>query len=159
TNDNVSLTMSGGSASRYWKKTDNSTELRVYKACTMTISVPEDSKIKKIVFAGATVSGILNNGKAVTTWTGKEQEVTFTFSGTQNINTINVTVETQQAIERKPGDVNGDGLVNIADVVALVSHILGNTPDVFYEDVADLNEDGNINISDAVNLVGIILSE
>jgi hypothetical protein len=159
TNDLVSLTMSGGNASRYWKKTDNSTELRVYKACTMTISVPENSKIKKIVFAGETVSGILNNGKAVTTWTGKEQEVTFTFSGTQNINTINVTVETQQAIERKPGDVNGDGLVNIADVVALVSHILGNTPDVFYEDVADLNEDGNINISDAVNLVGIILSE
>ena len=158
-NDIVSLTMSGGNASRYWIKTDNSTELRVYKACTMTISVPEDSKIKKIVFAGATVSGILNNGKAVTTWTGKEQEVTFTFSGTQNINTINVTVETQQAIERKPGDVNGDGLVNIADVVALVGHILGNTPDVFYEDVADLNEDGNINISDAVNLVGIILSE
>lgn len=158
-NDIVSLTMSGGNASRYWIKTDNSTELRVYKACTMTISVPEDSKIKKIVFAGATVSGILNNGKAVTTWTGKEQEVTFTFSGTQNINTINVTVETQQAIERKLGDVNGDGLVNIADVVALVGHILGNTPDVFYEDVADLNEDGNINISDAVNLVGIILSE
>jgi hypothetical protein len=61
--------------------------------------------------------------------------------------------------QRKLGDVNGDGLVNIADVVALVSHILGNTPDVFYEDVADLNEDGNINISDAVNLVGIILSE
>lgn len=61
--------------------------------------------------------------------------------------------------QRKLGDVNGDGLVNIADVVALVGHILGNTPDVFYEDVADLNEDGNINISDAVNLVGIILSE
>ncbi len=159
TNDIVSLKMGGSNASRYWIKTDNSTELRVYKACTMTISVPEDSKIKKIVFAGANVSGILNNGTAVTTWTGKEQEVTFTFSGTQNINTINVTVETQQAIERKPGDVNGDGLVNIADVVALVGHILGNTPDVFYEDVADLNEDGNINISDAVNLVGIILSE
>lgn len=159
TNDIVSLKMGGSNASRYWIKTDNSTELRVYKACTMTISVPEDSKIKKIVFAGANVSGILNNGTAVTTWTGKEQEVTFTFSGTQNINTINVTVETQQAIERKPGDVNGDGLVNIADVVALVGHILGNTPDVFYEDVADLNEDGNINISDAVNLVGIILNE
>lgn len=159
TNDIVSLTMSGSSASRYWIKTDNSTELRVYKACTMTISVPENSKIKKIVFAGANVSGILNNGSTVTTWTGKEQEVTFTFSATQNINTINVTVETQQSVERKLGDVNGDGLVNIADVVALVGHILGNTPDVFYEDVADLNEDGNINISDAVNLVGIILNE
>lgn len=159
TNDFVSLTMSGGNASRYWKKTDNSTELRVYKACTMTISVPENSKIKKIVFAGTTVSGILNNGKAVTTWTGKEQEVTFTFSGTQNINTINVTVETQQAIERKLGDVNGDGLVNIADVVALVNHILGNTPEVFYEDAADLTEDGEINITDAVKLVEKILNE
>lgn len=155
----VSLTMAGSSASRYWVNTDSSTELRVYKACTMTISVPDNSKIKKIEFAGTTVSGILNNGKAVTTWTGNEQEVTFTFSATQKINTINVTVETQQSIERKLGDVNGDGLVNIADVVAIVNYILGNTPDVFYEDAADMNEDGDINITDAVRLVGNILSE
>ncbi|MBP5712959.1 MAG: chitobiase/beta-hexosaminidase C-terminal domain-containing protein [Prevotella sp.] len=77
------------------------------------------------------------------------------YKGTQKYPTLYKEIIAQ----RKLGDVNGDGLVNIADVVALVSHILGNTPDVFYEDVADLNEDGNINISDAVNLVGIILSE
>ena len=61
--------------------------------------------------------------------------------------------------QRKLGDVNGDGLVNIADVVALVSHILGNTPDVFYEDAANINDDETINISDAVALVRMILSE
>ncbi|MBQ5507341.1 MAG: dockerin type I repeat-containing protein, partial [Prevotella sp.] len=80
------------------------------------------------------------------------------YKGTQKYPALYKEIVTDSP-ERLMGDVNGDGLVNIADVVALVSHILGNTPDVFYEDVADLNEDGNINISDAVNLVGIILSE
>jgi endonuclease I len=58
-----------------------------------------------------------------------------------------------------PGDVNGDGLVNIADVVAIVNYILGDTPEVFYEDAADMNEDDEINITDAVKLVENILNE
>jgi hypothetical protein len=49
--------------------------------------------------------------------------------------------------------------VNIADVVAIVSYILGDTPEVFYEDAADMNEDGEINITDAVKLVENILNE
>ena len=60
---------------------------------------------------------------------------------------------------RQKGDVNGDGLVNIADVVALVGYILGETPEVFYQDAAELNDDGMINITDASTLISIILSQ
>lgn len=155
----ISLILSGNSNSRYWQNTNNSTELRVYRACTMTLSVPDNAKITKVVFAGTEVSGILNNGTAVTTWTGSEQSVTFTFSATQKINTIDVTYEvTQSSSERPLGDVNGDGLVNITDVVALTNHVLGNTPEVFYEDAADVNENGEINITDVTALINIILS-
>ena len=55
------------------------------------------------------------------------------------------------------GDVNGDGLVNITDVVFLTNHILGQTPSPFIINAADVNDDGDINISDVVALVGLIL--
>ena len=154
----VTLTMSGSNSSRHWENTDGRTELRVYKACTMTLTVPSNAKITKVEFAGNTVTGILNNGTAVTTWTGNEQSVTFTFSGTQKINTINVTYEAQGSSERLLGDVNGDGLVNITDAVALTNHVLGNTPEVFYEDAADINEDSEINITDVTALINLILN-
>lgn len=68
------------------------------------------------------------------------------------------TIVTFHITVRQKGDVNGDGLVNIADVVALVGYILGETPDVFYEDAAELNDDGIINITDVTSLIGIILN-
>ena len=53
-----------------------------------------------------------------------------------------------------PGDVTGDGQLNILDVVALVNIVLGNADSI---DAGDLNADGNVNIMDVVALVNIIL--
>ena len=55
------------------------------------------------------------------------------------------------------GDVNGDGFVNVADVVAIVSYILGTPPEIFHFDAADMDDDGVINITDAVALVNYLL--
>jgi hypothetical protein len=56
------------------------------------------------------------------------------------------------------GDVNGDGIVNVTDVVCLVSYILGsNATDIILE-AADVNGDGDINITDAVGITNIILT-
>ena len=151
----VTLTMVGNNSSRYWKTT-SSYELRVYKACTMTISVPEGAKIKEIVFAGTAVSGIQNNGSTLTTWNGSAESVTFTFTGTQKINTIAVTYESEQQTALR-GDVNGDGQVTIADVTALVNIILGNQGGD--TSVADLNGDSQITIADVTSLVNIILGK
>jgi len=52
------------------------------------------------------------------------------------------------------GDVNGDEVVNILDIVQLANMILSGN----YEDNADLNNDGEINILDIVALVNIILT-
>jgi hypothetical protein len=54
------------------------------------------------------------------------------------------------------GDINGDGLLNILDIVGLVNVILGEseaTP------VCDLNEDGSYNVLDVVILANLILSQ
>lgn len=57
------------------------------------------------------------------------------------------------------GDVNNDGLVNIADAIGLVNHILGKPTFEVNEMAADANEDGEINITDAIAIVNLILTQ
>ncbi len=52
------------------------------------------------------------------------------------------------------GDLSGDEIVNVLDVVAMVNLVLSGG----YADVADMNVDGTLNVLDIVSLVNIILS-
>ena len=52
------------------------------------------------------------------------------------------------------GDINGDSLVNIQDVILTVNLILS----MEYNGFADLNSDGNIDVLDIVQIVNIILN-
>ena len=52
------------------------------------------------------------------------------------------------------GDLNGDGFLNILDVVLLVNIILGNIDVV---DAGDVNEDGQFDVLDVIQLINIIL--
>ena len=52
------------------------------------------------------------------------------------------------------GDVNGDGVLNILDIVAVVNIILGGAPEI---PSADFNGDGLINVLDVVEMIGFIL--
>lgn len=52
------------------------------------------------------------------------------------------------------GDLNGDGNINVLDVIATINIILQSEG---YNSLADINNDGVINILDIVALVGIIL--
>ena len=70
------------------------------------------------------------------------------------------TVDVDVRLGLVPGDVNKDGVVNVSDVTALVSIILGNdkeNPNLYDYDAADVNSNGEINVSDVTSLVGIIL--
>lgn len=56
------------------------------------------------------------------------------------------------------GDVNGDALVNVTDIIGIVNYIL-NTPSAsFKENAADVNEDGIINVTDVIAIVNSILA-
>lgn len=46
------------------------------------------------------------------------------------------------------GDVNGDGALNVKDVVSLSAHIMGSRPSPFDERLADVNGDGKVNVKD-----------
>ena len=51
---------------------------------------------------------------------------------------------------------DGDGNVDVLDIIILVNHIL--SPAAVVLDGADINNDGEVNILDVVELVNIILS-
>ena len=51
------------------------------------------------------------------------------------------------------GDLNGDGMIDIQDLIILINMILANE----YSTLADLNEDGVVNILDITIYVNIIL--
>lgn len=56
------------------------------------------------------------------------------------------------------GDVNNDGVVDMADVNDIVQYLLGNTPDGFDEKAADVNGDGEIGMPDIMFIVNYILN-
>jgi len=52
------------------------------------------------------------------------------------------------------GDLNGDSIINVTDIVIMVNSILSNQD---YNPNSDLNSDGSINVTDIVIMVNIIL--
>ena len=56
------------------------------------------------------------------------------------------------------GDANGDGTVDVVDVVAIINYILNNPTDTFVFDAADLNGDGEVDVFDVTKLIEVILS-
>ncbi len=56
------------------------------------------------------------------------------------------------------GDANGDGLINITDIVITVDYSLSNPSEAFHFKNADMNGDGIINITDVVQITDIILN-
>ena len=59
--------------------------------------------------------------------------------------------------QTEPGDVNGDGAVNIADVTALIDYLLSGDAELIDEAAADVNGDTLINIADAAALIDLLL--
>ena len=57
------------------------------------------------------------------------------------------------------GDVNMDGEINVKDVVAVSSHIMGNKPSPFNALCADTNGDGDVNVKDVVGISNYIMQK
>lgn len=56
------------------------------------------------------------------------------------------------------GDVNNDGKINITDIIATASYILGNNPTRFVFEAADMNHSNSINVTDIIGIASIILN-
>ena len=69
---------------------------------------------------------------------------------------INASTGFNSPYSRTIGDINGDGDINVVDVVLLINLILENGN---YNSDADLNNDQLINVLDVVLSVGVILPD
>lgn len=76
---------------------------------------------------------------------------TFLKAGESN---IGVTLSLAPGSPVKPGDVNGDGEVNISDVTALIDLLLSGETGT---EMADVNSDGEVNISDVTSIIDMLL--
>ena len=79
-------------------------------------------------------------------------------TGVKSISNLNDNVD--ECSGRIPGDVNNDGVVNILDIVSMISHII--SPDKLEGcdfKSADLTGDGIVNVLDIIAIINIILSD
>jgi len=72
----------------------------------------------------------------------------YTYRG-NNRRTGYFTLESDQLL----GDINGDGILNVLDLVMIANMVLADD----FNTIADINEDGTLNVLDLVILVNIIL--
>ena len=55
------------------------------------------------------------------------------------------------------GDANGDGVVNVTDIMAVANYILKIQMQTFVEAAADVNGDNSVNVTDIMGIANIIL--
>ncbi len=53
------------------------------------------------------------------------------------------------------GDANGDGIVNVLDIITITAYFVGQDPEIFCFENADVNQDGVINVLDVIGTVDI----
>lgn len=121
---------------QHWDAATNTIENGVYKwhegkheLMQVTFSVAPDFHIS-VMF----LNGIIDNGTT---------DVRF-------FSPVNISV----GYER--GDANGDGHVSIADVSAIIDHLLGGELDEYQREAADTNTDGEVSIADVSTLIDMI---
>lgn len=58
-----------------------------------------------------------------------------------------------------PGDANGDGSIDVTDIVGIANSILGRPSESFDAVAADVNGDGSVDVTDIVVVANIILHD
>lgn len=127
----------GGSISCYDVTITNEMEqifFNPYQSFNISFLPENGYHLKKVRMNGADVTSSLNNNILFI----EEPEEDFTVSV--------VFADDKIAM----GDVNGDGIINSTDVLAVANYILKCPLDGFYDYAADMNDDDVINITDVV---------
>ena len=142
-----------------------------FSGCNELKSVTIPSSVTRI---GSSSFGFCNKLQDVTNYSSTPQSISSgTFSNYGTLHVLpgckeayskanywkNFTIVEDAVIEREPGDLNGDGEIDITDIVAVVSYILDEAPEGFAADAADVNKDGNIDIIDIVSIIDLILTD
>jgi hypothetical protein len=86
-------------------------------------------------------------------------QVTYTVSGNFTDETPLNLSGTTTLIGHRPGDANGDGQVNVGDVVYIINYVFIEGPAPYMDCIGDVNCDGRTNVADAVALINYIFRD
>ena len=59
----------------------------------------------------------------------------------------------------QPGDVNGDGIVNVTDVTLLIDMVINSSSQGSYILSGDMDHNGEVNVTDVVRLINLVIQE
>ena len=135
---------------------------------SLSISLVQDNTYKFVCYSmcngiiegntGAILNAILQIAEDIqaSTYVANIRNIVFTqVDGTQlRLNDVAFNIEVKDYIM---GDANGDGEVNVTDIVEIVNAIMNKTSAKFVRAAADMNNDNDINVTDIVLVVNIIL--
>ena len=110
---------------------------------------PTDATNRNVTWRSTdvTVVTVDHDGLVTAVGNGKAQIIATTADGSNKTASCFVTVSL-------PGDVNGDGKVNGADIVAVSNYVLNNSTDKR----GDVNNDGKVNGADIVAVINYVLN-
>ena len=109
--------------------------------------------------SGAILNALIavDNNVAAGTYQAKIENIIFTKTDGTQLRSSDITFNFVVS-NILMGDANGDGEVNVADIVEIVNDILGKPSEKFVRAAANMNGDDEINVTDIVMVVNIILS-
>ncbi len=81
------------------------------------------------------------------------------FEGEVFVDHDDYVLEVELQTDHNPGDANGDGVINILDILLMANYWSGNEAEVFCFQNADVNGDGLINSLDIIITVNVFMSD
>ena len=161
TKDGITVIYSKGSGSNQFI---NDSQIRLYAGNTLTISSDVgdiiDVEFTKVGEKGSKVLQASEGTVSGVTWAGQSPSIVFSVNdGSGHIQLSQVKVKIASSTPPQPvqGDVNGDNVVDVADIATVISvmagHVLpGVDPTLFY----DVNDDGVVDVADIAAIISIM---
>ncbi|SFB67753.1 hypothetical protein SAMN02910406_00198 [Ruminococcus albus] len=84
---------------------------------------------------------------------GESFNITVKVKGYENDLVFTYTKKSEESSDYAPGDVNGDGNINVTDITKVAAHVKGKKIlDEKGMKAADVNKDGNVNVTDIIRI-------
>ena len=104
------------------------------------------------------VTIVSNTEQAEGTYSAIVHDVVFTRAGGSELSLADTRFNIEMT-NIKSGDANGDGKVNVSDIVEAMNYIMGKPSEIFDESAADMNGDCKVNVADIVMMVKLIKNQ
>ncbi len=111
--------------------------------------VPLDSSL----FATSLTEGLNAYNLSARQFLNKRLDHVSFMDDAQVINSVGNYLQQLATASRRPGDINGDGSVDVIDLLYLVDAFGSVTGDTNYDPAADFNSDGSVDVIDLLTLV------